>query len=678
MITDTDDRDVAIVVANLHMELSIFMREGIPWPKEGKLHDIQIAARVLNRGVGMNELIGLGPLQESVLGRDGASWKIMDDWIRAHRMKSGRDIWRTPVPMAGFYCQDDARDTQLIMEKWIPEVGRPAPTRWWWNRAPIAKSRHDLYEMEMEAGIKALQSAIRGSRIDRYLVRRRAHGAEILQTAVGRWLQDKLSPTLNPGSATQVRGILFGALGFKPSTTHTTDSFKKLPEAKQAKIVSGLDEPLSKYASLDVDALEYYASEYPEHSELMFMLAVYRKCTTAINWFRDRIEKFATMGAEDPWWSPSDSLVDLIYHRLKTVGTVSGRMSAADFNFQQVPKRIKMLIVAQRLFNILTAFLPSSQLNELRDALDIATAKDGDEAKTFKVEPGDPLIDFSVRAMFIPRSGFVIRDFDLSQVEMRGFAHFSGNKLLCSGYGTPMSSDDVVRSLDAVQEAMVTGHLPMTINRRYHYDLEDNPFDIHSFVGKEVDITRKDAKGINFGILYGMGKRKLARERGWPPDKAAVYLRRYHGKFYEIEELQDMIKAALRRRGYIFDPFGRRYYLPMSKSYIGLNRLIQGWAASVFKLGFVRIVAMMESPHFGASGVDPITRRPMMDGSKILSCIHDEHLMEVLRELNTPMFDWCVRTNMTAVHGLKVPLGTSSEESDGSWDAAEDYRREAA
>ncbi len=670
--------DQLVVVHNLSFELGFLLAEGVLWPKRGQLHDTMIAARVLNKGVGFRELIGLKGLQAEYLNRDMTSKNDMDTWLKAHNFKPGRDIWKAPPAIAGVYAQDDARDTLAIWLMWEEYVYQE-PTQWWWHRGPDRRFRHDLYELEIEAAINAIINCLRGTRYDKALCARQALAAETLQEVSRRWVRNYLEmPTINPGSGPQVRGIIFSeAFGVQPSLEHMTDSFNKLPDREQVKTIEGLGKKtLKDYASLDIDALGFYAEQVPEHESLFFMLAVYRKCQTAINWFNDRVLQFGTPVAADPWWDGNGSALAVIFHRLLTVGTVSGRMSSRDYNGQQVPKRFKMLLNANKLHAILREYLPENQFEELLDMFEYAPVNEGDEAKVLGLEPGEPVIDFSVRRMFITRPDHVMRLWDLSQVEMRGFAHYSGNALLCNGYGSPPSDEEITDELSMIYE-VVDGRDPhMALAQAYlmrHADLEANPFDIHAFVSDELDINRKKGKGINFGIVYGMGKRKLARQLGWTIVEGREYLARYYAKFPEIQTIQMHIKQRLRERGYVFDPFGRRYFLPMNRSYVGLNRLIQGWAATVMKVGFVRISELFASPALGGGSVHPVMGRRTPDECRGLKIVHDEIIAEVLHKHNTQNLDFMVRSCMTLMHGLNVPLGTSSEMSDRSWDEAIKY-----
>ena len=683
-----------LVVHNLAMELQFQASENIKWPKRGQLHDTQIAARVLNKGVGWKEMIGLKPLQREVLGRNQDSKNDLDRWLKAHGYKSGADIWRAPVALAGWYAQDDARDCLEIFLRWKKLIVQP-PTNWWWSRGPDRRHRLDLYELEIETAINATMSGMRGTRFSRPLARKQSKAARLLQNVATRWIRHYLEmPTLNPGSQMQLRGIFFRGrnFGFEPSLAHTTETFKKMREADQVRVIAGLgDKHIIDFMSLDVEALGFYAKTYPQHAELMFMLAVYRKCNTAISWFDERVLQFGVFACPDPWLSDEGKLdwMELMFHRLRTVGTTSGRMSSADYNAQQVPKRFKMLMNAGKLFGILEKFLPPNQFRQLMETLLVTGCRKGDEEKVLGLNAEDPVVDFSVRSLFIARPGYNMRLHDLSQVEIRGFAHYTGNQLLCGGYGTPMKDEQVNSELEYIQ-AIMAGERPNTSNYNVdwmrHVQMEANPFDAHQFVADEIGIPRKGAKGINFGIIYGMGKKKLARNMGWSVAEGRRYIRDYNSRLPEIESVQAKIKVALRSRGYVFDPFGRRYYLPMNKAYVGLNRLIQGWAASAFKVGFVRTCEMFSSEGFGATAVHPVLGRRIPDGARVLTCIHDELMNEISTEYDTPHTDWAIRSCMTAFHGLKVPLASSSESSapgtSGSWDEvfdveAEDIRSEA-
>ena len=677
------DYDGLVVVANATMELGFLLAEGWHWPKPGKLHDVQVMARVLNRGVGFKERIGLKDLAEAHLGVKHAGKSDLDNWLINNRYKPGADIWRAPVALASPYGQDDASETLRLFLLWEPLVGT-AITKWWWHRAANPSNRQDLYELEMEVAQWVAEVSLSGMRYDRSMAVRRAKAAHKLQDIVTQWISVTLSRPVNPGSAVQVRGLLFTQLGLKIITTHMTDAFTKLKQADQDVIHAAIERTrpddsgryqygpgLVDYASTDADALKEYADSNPAYGDLLFMFLVYRKCQTALTWFEKNVTEFAIDGATDRFWGGGEYVAaNLIFHRIRSVGAVSGRMAAADFNGQQAVKRMKMLVSLDKLKSLLLNVFSDDEVDDVLSMVDVSAVNNEDESKMSGVPIGGAVVDFSVRAMFIARAGKAFRSHDLSQVEMRGFAHYTGNKLLCDGYGKALSADDAQHELDMIKAVVDGGSIDvldgfLSIDR--HGDADASEFDIHRFVAKELKIIRKDAKGVNFGLVYGMGKKKLTRNLGWTAERANKFFKEYHVKFPEVETLQEGIKAKLRSRGYVFDPYGRRYYLTPDRAYVGLNRLIQGWAASAFKEGFVRLCALLASPAMGGS-YDPLMRRNRMDKSRVLNLVHDENLSEIPYELDTEAVDLAMRSCMTAFRNVKVPLASSSERG-SSWDS---------
>lgn len=187
-----------------------------------------------------------------------------------------------------------------------------------------------------------------------------------------------------------------------------------------------------------------------------------------------------------------------------------------------------------------------------------------------------------LEAIVIPK-GYVGVAWDMSQVEYRLFAHYAKDPDVLANYAS-------------------------------------NPrIDYHQLLADKLGIPRNPTKRINFGILYGMGKGKTTMtlrreiiEHDSPELRAHLYaqyfdpfetvpdmntaipldvlnvmadniLKEYHNKLPSIKAMQGEVKQLLRSRGYIKDYYGRYFYLPVDKAYVGLNRVIQGCAADVFK-----------------------------------------------------------------------------------------------
>jgi DNA polymerase I-like protein with 3'-5' exonuclease and polymerase domains len=151
----------------------------------------------------------------------------------------------------------------------------------------------------------------------------------------------------------------------------------------------------------------------------------------------------------------------------------------------------------------------------------------------------------------------------------------------------------------------------------------DKNADFHQIVADMAKIPRKQAKNINLGLSYGMGKSKLVRELGLDDAEAEVLLGQYHEKVPFIKGLQDQCARVAMDRGYIRTLAGRRCHfdlwehkydksvpLPLeearekygdvlkrSYTYKALNRLIQGSAADMTKLAMLGLWEEGIVPH---------------------------------------------------------------------------------
>ncbi len=196
-----------------------------------------------------------------------------------------------------------------------------------------------------------------------------------------------------------------------------------------------------------------------------------------------------------------------------------------------------------------------------------------------QVPARDPELGKLIRSLFIPEDGATWGIFDYSQQEPRLTVHYA-NEL----------------KLEGASEAV----------RAYSEDGAD----FHQIVADMANIPRKQAKNINLGLTYGMGRKKLLKELGVEEVEAAELLEQYHNKVPFIRSLQDHCARVANERGYIKTLGGRQcrfeYWEPSfgegtpmlrtealdrygenlrrSYTYKALNRLIQGSAADMTKL----------------------------------------------------------------------------------------------
>ncbi|WP_375282583.1 DNA polymerase I [Marinicauda pacifica] len=177
-----------------------------------------------------------------------------------------------------------------------------------------------------------------------------------------------------------------------------------------------------------------------------------------------------------------------------------------------------------------------------------------------------------IREAFVAEDGHVLVAADYSQIELRLLAHIAG--------------------IDALKEAFKAGH------------------DIHAMTASEMfgvpmdemdPVTRRKAKAINFGIIYGISAFGLSANLGIGRDEAKAYIDAYFEKFPGIRAYMDEMKAAVKATGHVETLFGRRIHLPGIKDKNpsvrqfaerqAINAPIQGAAADIIR----RAMIVMES-----------------------------------------------------------------------------------
>jgi DNA polymerase-1 len=223
-----------------------------------------------------------------------------------------------------------------------------------------------------------------------------------------------------------------------------------------------------------------------------------------------------------------------------------------------------------------------------------------------------------IRAALVAAPGCRLLSADYSQIELRVLAHLADDAALIDAF---TRGDDI----HARTASDVFGSLPPAEGRRL-------------------------AKVINYGIVYGMGPARAARELGVSMKEADTYIREYFARYAGVRAYLDATVAEARERGYVTTVLGRRRYLPELRARdpgvrqfaerAATNTPIQGSAADLIKL------AMLE-----------LRRRLQRAGSAahMLLQVHDELVIEApvdeldaVREL--------VRQAMEGVWSLKVPL----------------------
>jgi len=226
-----------------------------------------------------------------------------------------------------------------------------------------------------------------------------------------------------------------------------------------------------------------------------------------------------------------------------------------------------------------------------------------------------------IRHAFIAEPGHVLVSADYSQIELRLLAH--------------------VADLPVLKESFANGE------------------DIHARTASEVfgvpmagmdPMTRRRAKAINFGIIYGISGFGLARQLGISPGEARGYIDRYFERYPGIRAYMERTKHEARIKGYVVSPFGRRCWVPgiadkngARRAYAerqAINAPLQGGAADIIKRAMVRLPAVLR-----AEGLR----------SRLLLQVHDELLFEA-PEHEAEMLADVARRVMESAAVLSVPL----------------------
>jgi DNA polymerase I len=226
-----------------------------------------------------------------------------------------------------------------------------------------------------------------------------------------------------------------------------------------------------------------------------------------------------------------------------------------------------------------------------------------------------------MRACFVASPGMLFVGADYSQVELRVLAHFSKDPALIDAF----QKDEDIHSRTAAL-------------------LFDK--DASAITPDE----RRGAKTINFGLIYGMGPQKLARELSISTNQAKEFIARYFEKLGTLKAFYEDIVLEALSRGYVTTLAGRRRLLPelFSRNQQvqaqarrqAINTVIQGSAADVIKLAMLRVYA---SPELAALG------------AKLILQVHDELLLEV-PEASAPAAAIELGRLMQTVSTLAVPL----------------------
>jgi DNA polymerase-1 len=226
-----------------------------------------------------------------------------------------------------------------------------------------------------------------------------------------------------------------------------------------------------------------------------------------------------------------------------------------------------------------------------------------------------------LRKLFVPRDGNLFIDADYSQIELRLLAHFSGCKQLIEAY--------------------------------------NNGEDIHAVTASQVfgvdikDITpqmRRDAKAVNFGIIYGISEFGLAKNLNIPVKTAREYIENYFARYSAVKEYMESNVEFARKNGYVATLTGRKRYIREINSpnfnlrsfgeRAAMNMPLQGTSADIIKIAMINVSNALKKEHLN---------------TKLILQVHDELVLDAPEE-EVERASLILKNEMENAVKLNVPL----------------------
>ena len=228
-----------------------------------------------------------------------------------------------------------------------------------------------------------------------------------------------------------------------------------------------------------------------------------------------------------------------------------------------------------------------------------------------------------IRKAFIPSEGNVFVDADYSQIELRILAHMSGDRELIDAY---KENEDIHR---------------ITASKVFHTPFEE-----------VTSLQRRNAKAVNFGIVYGISSFGLSQGLSISRKEAAEYIEAYFRTYPGIKAFLDKLVSDAKKNGYAETMYGRRRPVPelkssnfMQRSFgerVAMNSPIQGTAADIIKIAMIRVWEALARENLS---------------SRLILQIHDELLVEAVPD-EKERVEKLLAEEMSAAAVLKVALET--------------------
>ena len=214
------------------------------------------------------------------------------------------------------------------------------------------------------------------------------------------------------------------------------------------------------------------------------------------------------------------------------------------------------------------------------------------------------------RKVFLPKEGWIFVDADYSQIELRVLAALSGDEALIHAFQNNID----IHTLTASQV-------------------------FHTPLDQVTPLQRRNAKAVNFGIVYGISAFGLSQDLKISRKEASEYINNYFASYPKIKEFLDQAVDTAKEQGYIATYYHRRRPVPeltssnfMQRSFgerIAMNSPIQGTAADIIKLAMIRVDQRLHSENLKARLVlqvhdELLVEAPVEEEARVREILHEE------------------------------------------------------
>jgi len=313
---------------------------------------------------------------------------------------------------------------------------------------------------------------------------------------------------------------------------------------------------------------------------------------------------------------------------------VTGRLSSRSPNLQNIPRTH---------FNLVDKALTQEEREVVKGRIEaIVSTKGGTVSPDLSDDVldtwgfvGDESFDeadghqVAIRRLFVPRKNYSLIGFDYSQMEVRVFLSYLQNEEM----DELMAQENIDFHAETAKTAfdMVEGH-------------------------DEFKFYRQMAKNITFGIIYGIGNKRLALQLRTSPKEASSYKRKYFQGIKGAKEFIDKVAKTIETRGWVRNRYGRLYQIPAEFAYKGVNYLVQGTSADILNERMIKVYDYLK---------DKKSNMLLQVHDEIVCEIHDDEIHEVPLQIQTLMED----------NSLNIPLKVDIDVCEGSWAVKKDWSK---